>query len=470
MSLYDLYLKYKPVIDKEIPTPQQTTYTKEFWKTWLCLVKHYTSLSPQITTDALLESRITADEFKEIINANQPITWDRRLHGLNSSISQVFILQGTAASVKRQIALAKNTMVEKKTVSLVLQEDNRHVVRVYTRPNFPNRIYILTSRTVTQEFECKVMAIITKLFDVELPEALLILAKGLVENNYDLLEIEFAKIYDALYEKELKELKRATDIAILQSIPQIEIDIISNTIQRTKASITQREDELRHSYTVLQELNLKLLGLKTNDNSYEDVLDFLEANKSIYKYNLRQSGNAIYLDVVIVSDLVLIDKDILQMYLNTDRTNCINKYKNIAALFKEVFIDRNYTIKTYIESCIHIDRKEHLGFQQNTRLHEQYYPQPHLMRFNCLGGHRGLLTKALSKCDIIGATSILVSASQNLNFADTTVVEYFVDFIRKHPGIKSIQDNTTGEMISYCNFKERMESNNEANQNNVPTP
>ena len=57
------------------------------------------------------------------------------------------------------------------------------------------------------------------------------------------------------------------------------------------------------------------------------------------------------------------------------------------------------------------------------------FPQPHIDRFTCYGGYRGMLQDLALRRDYIGVLSTLVTSSSYINWTDSTVVEWMMEML-----------------------------------------
>jgi hypothetical protein len=68
-----------------------------------------------------------------------------------------------------------------------------------------------------------------------------------------------------------------------------------------------------------------------------------------------------------------------------------------------------------------------------------YLPNPHIQRFNCIGGYAGRFAEYMHRHDYVGAIDQAVVSARNLNFHDSTVMEALA-YDLSHTTVKCIED------------------------------
>jgi hypothetical protein len=84
-----------------------------------------------------------------------------------------------------------------------------------------------------------------------------------------------------------------------------------------------------------------------------------------------------------------------------------------------------------------------------------YLPNPHIQRFNCIGGYSGRFAEYMHRHDYVGAIDQAVMSARNLNFHDSTVMESLA-YELSHTAIKCVEDKD-GTLMTPRQAIKRME-------------
>lgn len=100
-------------------------------------------------------------------------------------------------------------------------------------------------------------------------------------------------------------------------------------------------------------------------------------------------------------------------------------------LFLAIWKEHRFNLRVYCEWIVYDDcrveavRSSNMNHQED--LMKDRFPQPHIDRFTCYGGYRGMLQDLALRRDYIGVLSTLVTSSSYINWTDSTVVSWMME-------------------------------------------
>ena len=93
-----------------------------------------------------------------------------------------------------------------------------------------------------------------------------------------------------------------------------------------------------------------------------------------------------------------------------------------------IFIDQVLKLRFCCAYRIRLgERVEGLRNYNYNESYETYIPNPHIDRYSCLGNYERTMNERLADNDAIGAIEQCISSCKSLNFADSTVMEVFME-------------------------------------------
>lgn len=349
---------------------------------------------------------------------------------------------------------------EHKALSLTLQENPNHKIRCYTELQ-QNGVMIVTSE-YTWELLRKLIACIPILFpQFDIPEEVLDLMALFGGNDFDKWNTAFQNwisqqnFEDTKLQQDLRYLSTYHQTSQLNTKHQHKVDL-EHDIQNYLMTLGNLYKNLE---TVTFEINnLEQIDIKENNELYNYI------KKHPYLKQVSLYNNNI-LRFIIQAPFKYYDTDALKAYYKkTD--SIITSNNNIARLFNDVFLEREYTlitecpIKFKLDNCtVSVDRDI-----SDTGL---YIPQPHLIGHSCFGSNGPAITKALGQHDYIFAIEQVVASVQNINFTDTTVLRTLIDYIKAYQTRPTLVEQKTGKILSIQDLynKYKKEDSNETNKN-----
>ena len=108
--------------------------------------------------------------------------------------------------------------------------------------------------------------------------------------------------------------------------------------------------------------------------------------------------------------------------------------EDMGLLIKKVFLDKEIKLRVCAAYQLDISSDVHtrtIGSvtDDDTRLSKfgTYVPNPHIERYSCMGDYQYVVNECLSDGDYIQALEQCVASAISLNFADSTVMEFFME-------------------------------------------
>ena len=250
----------------------------------------------------------------------------------------------------------------------------------------------------------------------------------------DMIEKRVRKFFDASYEIKMKEL--------------------DNDIYALEKNYTALVEDLKKKLEKLNEKKMMKSGLSSIVD--ESWIDYLKKSKKIELLDMDGSEED-ELRIKIDGYLDYFDADIYEAFRkhNDTRFNPAlteESWKALDHLFGE---NADYKIRTFA-----IWRVCTSGCPQPCSYVNKYeidrIANPHLSRFNCMGGYEAEMLKAAADNDMIRMTTLMTSSTRSLNLADSPVWRYFYEQMRKSR--QNIIETPDGEIISYGELLERMKA------------
>lgn len=252
-----------------------------------------------------------------------------------------------------------------------------------------------------------------------------------------------------------EELNKAMFAEVMQSLTRN----ITNSLNSTINSIKNTLDDLATYESRRIAFQKQLADVEnTMDKSLKDFMDYIKTNKSITSYRLSvDAGPA--LELFTKTAAVNYNPDEASQVILSPKatplcpTRAEPAYKN---LLIKTFVENKYTMIFCTKFVIYLSKLS--GGLRSVSTADSAglrTGNPHLVAFHCYGGAAATITKALAGADLITATSNILAANANINFFDTTVMEYLYDYITMGNIVmldEEGNETTSGKLIE----KERM--------------
>lgn len=352
---------------------------------------------------------------------------------------------------------------DQKHISLGLQEDRNHKIRVYNNLH-PNTYTIVTSR-YNWLLVRKIIALLPILFpDIhQLPEELKTLMRTFAGNNYELWLDYFNNWLISLNLKQ-KEIQTHLNY-IVNLYKHRNIKQYTQNIASYQQTIRNYERTIEEAYQQLQQQMLALNALQNmKDNEATDLTDYILKHK--YITNIEPATNGLYM--CICSPIIYYDEDAF-LHLYNNHNSAIHNYPQIAKLLGAIFKDNRFDI--YFETGVHIDFYENKVIEHIHPLQNKAPKQPHLHEFKCWGNNKSYITKALNNKNYINCIEQIVAATQNFNWVDSPVVNHLINDLNGHKYDKyyMFKDLTTNKFMTFQETLNILKKENDANETNQNT-
>lgn len=261
--------------------------------------------------------------------------------------------------------------------------------------------------------------------------------------------------YDKLFElaDKISEEKGLSKVVLNAQIADFTQYKKKRTLDRLHDRIKNYESDYRHYVANATKVYENLLDCKKqlslyndNDNDNTALIDMLTNNSAIS--NVKINGGD--LEFVVCNPITQYDEDAFAEILKSENST-IN---NMPSVGKDVLcwmVDGRIDLLTECRICIHLDNNSCDAYETNIY---GYMPHPHLALFNCFGGFRIDIATALTEGNICYAIQLILTASQNLNFMDSTVMRELGTLLDK-AGYSCIMDKESGEVMTVDEWNER---------------
>ena len=225
------------------------------------------------------------------------------------------------------------------------------------------------------------------------------------------------------------------------------------TLEQLHDRIKNYESDYRHYVAYATEVYENLLDCKKqlslyndNDNDNAALIDMLTNNSAISDVKI-DGGD---LEFVVCNPITQYDEDAFAEILKSENST-IN---NMPSVGKDVLcwmVDGRIDLLTECRICINLDNNSFDAYETNLY---GYMPHPHLALFNCFGGFRIDIATALAEGNICYAIQLILTASQNLNFMDSTVM-HRLGALLNEADYSCIMDKESGEVMTVDEWNER---------------
>lgn len=261
--------------------------------------------------------------------------------------------------------------------------------------------------------------------------------------------------YDKLFElaDKISEEKGLSKVVLNAQIADFTQYKKKRTLDRLHDRIKNYESDYRHYVANATKVYENLLDCKKqlslyndNDNDNAALIDMLTNNSVIS--DVKIDGGV--LEFVVCNPITQYDEDAFAEILKSENST-IN---NMPSVGKDVLcwmVDGRIDLLTECRICINLDNNSFDAYETNLY---GYMPHPHLALFNCFGGFRIDIATALAEGNIYYAIQLILTASQNLNFMDSTVMSELGDLLNE-ADYSCIVDKESGEVMTVDEWNER---------------
>jgi len=321
----------------------------------------------------------------------------------------------------------------------------KFITLCFVNPKIKSTIVFVDSMSVqTMHYlQCGIFAFLPWYFDPkdgasELEMRLIeSLREGTSENYMKCME-EFASLCDL----------RATAIKTLlqgfeNSYERVELEKLENE----KADIIYRIDslteEIRSYLARERDCDIRILGIETKlsmDTGESELMSYFVANP---KLTLENVLNGREMTFYVRDYLEYFKEDEVESVINSlesfiyrpngNACNNIIPVKEMRALMRTIFLDREFKIKTCAAYTLHISGRivPLTGYPYGVDCFDRM-SNPHIDRFGCIGNYTSTVESCLRQHNYVGAIEQCAASCRTLNFTDSTVLK---EFMRRMYGI-----------------------------------
>lgn len=227
----------------------------------------------------------------------------------------------------------------------------------------------------------------------------------------------------------------------IRSLGDYESEWEGREISRMQRKSDNLRDRLDGLYRDLAEytkqksaIDRQILGWKlgTSEREYTIKQYLIDNAQKVRFVSADDDG----MTVEILTDLVYFDDELAEdVYdstrdlINETRTrNAKLTKEEMKLLFKALFLDKSIILRFCAAYRLNVSgcRVDALGEFDFDSAAAKYMPNPHINRYTCIGGYEQGFIKCMSAQNYIGAIEQAIASCQSLNFADGTVMEYFM--------------------------------------------
>lgn len=260
---------------------------------------------------------------------------------------------------------------------------------------------------------------------------------------------------DKLYElaEKISEEKGLSKVVLNAQIADLAQYKKKRTLEQLHERIKDYESDYRHYVAYAAEVYEKLLNCQKqlslyndNDNDNAALIDMLTNNSAISDVKINGGD----LEFVVCNPITQYDEDAFAEILKSENST-IN---NMPSVSKDVLcwmVDGRIDLLTECKICINLNSNSFDACETNIY---GYMPHPHLALFSCFGGFRVDIATALVEGNICYAIQLILTASQNLNFMDSTVMSKLGDLLNE-ADYSCIMDKESGEVMTVDEWNER---------------
>lgn len=260
---------------------------------------------------------------------------------------------------------------------------------------------------------------------------------------------------DKLYElaEKISEEKGLSKVVLNAQIADLAQYKKKRTLEQLHERIKDYESDYRHLvadaarvYENLLDCKKQLSLYNDNDNDNAALIDMLTNNSAISDVKIEEG----VLEFVVCNPITQYDEDAFAEILKSENST-IN---NMPSVGKDVLcwmVDGRIDLLT--ECKIYINLNSNSFGACKTNIHG-YMPHPHLALYDCFGGFRVDIATALAEGNICYAIQLILIASQNLNFMDSTVMHQLGTLLNE-ADYSCIMDKESGEVMTVDEWNER---------------
>lgn len=252
-----------------------------------------------------------------------------------------------------------------------------------------------------------------------------------------------------------------------------------DSVKREIRSLKDRLDSYYSEITVLsKQLRDKQWYLIGCQNAQQGIicngLEYLQHNENVLFAD--STGGTLYINCK--GYLECFDEQIAEEFIDNSES-IIYRYSCFSdevtkKLFKKIFIDKEIKIKMVAKYAIDLENMKINGISRDRYLPEvkDYMPNPHIHFYACLGDYATMMSEAVRQGDLIQCFELCLMSTRSLNFADSTVMESFLQKqLSTHSEMSGkyfeLADGTSVDLTTVIKkIKEEIKKEEESNEQN----
>jgi len=264
----------------------------------------------------------------------------------------------------------------------------------------------------------------------------------------------------------IKEQVKAKVQSLIQNTKERRIKLLKNTLTNIQRNIEDLYDEIRKREEKKRETSANLLLINEDPEVNEmiaNALDFVQKCPYITKADINPENSS--MSFIVNAPIKYFDANYAEKInknLNSilEGRMCNNESKEMfKLLFKEIFLEDKYTLvcSSSMKVIIYPEGSSSmLQFNINSNRfgdNGDYLGQPHLANYACLGDNRVTMVKNCEEGDLLGLLTTYITATQNFNLTDSTVLKSFIEDITYYNRNKlCLKNNETGEQLTFAEY------------------
>lgn len=256
---------------------------------------------------------------------------------------------------------------------------------------------------------------------------------------------------------------------------EIERGILKDKIVRYRHDIDGCKEKISNILSLMNECNLKLLGLNSNaENTTDELIDYVLCNSHIEINQATPTSKE--LQFTCKDYVTYFDEELAKKIIENSNSVIYGAYEecrqhfskeDFETLMKAIFIEKKLKLRfcasyTYRLNDLVYGNK---GATYSHECAELYLPNPHIQRYACLGSYENILAELAMENNTIGILEQCVASCKSFSFDDPYVLYEFAKDIR-NTNAKCIETQTGESLtpfdaIRFLQQDEQEETNNE---------
>lgn len=238
---------------------------------------------------------------------------------------------------------------------------------------------------------------------------------------------------------------------------------VEESIAYCRRQIEKYRDNIASLLNDMREKSTMLMGIMAKiENTECATLEYFLSNPNLV-FDKAGSGwfqfyTKAYLECFDESQAeAFIDNENSIIYRNSNKP-----FEETERVYKAIFI--NSEIKIRMTACYKVDINSNriVGKSDATYPFTEYYHNPHIQYYHCLGDYENSMTEALQNEDIVMALELCSMSTRSLNFGDSTVMQRFCSDITNDAfgSIFELPDGTVTDWEGVLKYLDEQETAN----------